>query len=273
MAKVACIQTNSGPDVDANLAQAEALIRKAHADGCKLMAMPEVVDFRDEGAAPYQRYAPLQDAHAAAAFFSKLAAELKIWLLAGSMTTRDVGGKLANRSYLFDETGRNVANYDKIHLFDTGVVGDKASTESNIYVPGDRAVVVPTPVGKLGLSICYDVRFPHLFRDLAKAGAEVLAVPSSFLPITGAAHWHVLLRARAIETGCYVIAPGQTGSYRPGQGSFGHSLIVDPWGDVLADAGEEVGYVTAEIDLAHLANVRSKILSLSHDRPFRSASA
>jgi predicted amidohydrolase len=140
-------------------------------------------------------------------------------------------------------------------------------------VPGDRAVVVDTPVGKLGLSICYDVRFPHLYRDLAKAGAEILAVPSSFLPITGAAHWHVLLRARAIETGCYVIAPGQTGSYRPGHGSYGHSLIVDPWGEVIADAGEEVGYIAADIDLDHLKSVRSRILSLSHDRPFRSASA
>jgi predicted amidohydrolase len=273
MAKVACLQTNSGPDVAKNLASAEQMIRAAREEGVQLVAMPEVVDFRDEGPEPYQRYAQPNDAHKAADFFAGLARELKIWILAGSMTARDAGGKLANRSFLFDDSGKRVATYDKIHLFDTGVVGDKASTESNIYVPGDRAVVVDTPIGRLGLSICYDVRFPHLYRDLAKAGAQILAVPSSFLPITGAAHWHVLLRARAIETGCYVIAPGQTGTYRPGQGSYGHSLIIDPWGEILADAGEAVGYITAEIDLDHLQSVRNRILSLSHDRPFRSASA
>jgi deaminated glutathione amidase len=268
MAKIAVLQTSSGSDVAQNLAQAEGMIRAAHQEGAQLVAMPEVVDFRDEGAESYQRYAQPQEAHRAADFFAALARELKLWILAGSLTVRDPSGKLANRSFLFDADGKVAANYDKIHLFDTGVVGDKASTESNIYVPGDRAVVVDTPVGRLGLSICYDLRFPHLFRDLAKAGAQILAVPSSFLPITGAAHWHVLLRARAIETGCYVIAPGQCGSYRAEHGSYGHSLIVDPWGELLADAGEEAGYVVADIDLGHLASVRDRIRSLSHDRPY-----
>lgn len=270
MPKIACLQTNSGPDWKKNLEQAEGLIRAAHAQGAALVAMPEVVDFRDDGSESYRQHLASGDADAAVERFAVLARELKLWILAGSLTAR-AGDKLANRSTLFNDAGKVVAQYDKIHLFDTGVIGEKASTESNTYIPGDRAVVVDTPVGRLGLSICYDVRFPHLYRDLAKAGAEILSVPASFLEITGAAHWHVLLRARAIESAAYVIAPGQCGEYRPGMGSYGHSLIVDPWGEIVADAGEDVGYIIADVDLEHLRRVRQKILSLGHDRPFQSA--
>lgn len=274
MSKIACVQTSSGPDPGANWTQAEALIRQAHAAGAALVALPEVVDFMDEGAESFQRYARPLSEHAAARRFATLAAELQLWILAGSLTVRAENGKLANRTLLFDAAGVIAAQYDKIHLFDTGVVGERASQESNTFAPGDAAVVADTPLGRIGLSICYDVRFPHLFRDLAKAGAEILAVPANFLQITGAAHWHVLLRARAIETGAYVIAPAQCGEYRPGHRSYGHSLIVDPWGEILADAGgDAIGIVTAEVDRARVGEVRERIRSLSHDRAFRSAAS
>jgi predicted amidohydrolase len=269
---VACVQTSSGPDPEANWKQAEQLTREAQARGAALVALPEVVDFLDEGTATFQRYARPLSEHAAAIRFGNLAAELRLWILVGSVTVRVDATRLANRTLLFNDSGEMVAHYDKIHLFDTGVVGKKASKESDTFAPGGRAVVVETPVGRLGLSICYDVRFPHLYRDLAKAGAEILAVPSNFLQITGAAHWHVLLRARAIETGAYVIAPAQCGECRPGNRSFGHSLIVDPWGDVLADAGpDRVGVIHATIDPGRIAQVREQIRSLSHDRPYRLA--
>ena len=272
MSKVACVQTRSGPDVAANLERTEALIRQAYARGAELITLPEVVDFRDEGVEPYRRYARPVAEHPAAKHFASLAAELRVFLLAGSLTVRAENGMLANRSLLFDPRGACSAQYDKIHLFDTGVIGTAASKESDIFVPGNRAVLAPTSAGRLGLSICYDLRFPHLYRDLAKAGAELLAVPSNFLETTGRAHWHVLLRARAIENGCYVLAPAQCGESRPGKRSFGHSLIVDPWGEVLADAGaDEECIVTADVDERYIAEVRGRIRSLQHDRPFISA--
>jgi deaminated glutathione amidase len=272
MTRVACVQIRSGADVAANLDRVENLIRQAHAQGAELIALPEVVDFRDEGVEPFRRYARPLAEHAAAKRFSRLAAELRVSLLAGSITVRAENDMLANRSLLFDTQGKCVAQYDKIHLFDTGVIANNVSKESDIFVPGNRAVLAQTPAGRIGLSICYDLRFPHLYRDLAKAGAELLAVPSNFLETTGRAHWHVLLRARAIENGCYVLAPAQWGESRPGKRSFGHSLIVDPWGEVLADAGaDDERIITADIDMGRIAEVRGRIRSLAHDRPFLSA--
>jgi len=272
MSRVACIQTRSGPDVAVNLDRTDTLIRQACARGADLITLPEVVDFRDEGVEPYREYARPIGEHLAARRFSSLAAELGVFILAGSLTVRAENGMLANRSLLFDPEGNCIAQYDKIHLFDTGVIGHESSKESDIFVPGTRAVLAPTSAGRLGLSICYDLRFPHLYRDLAKAGAELLAVPSNFLEMTGRAHWHVLLRARAIENGCYVLAPAQCGEPRPGKRSYGHSLIVDPWGEVLADAGaSDEGIITADIDEGRVAEVRGRIRSLQHDRPFVSA--
>lgn len=272
MTRVACVQMRSGPDVTANLQRAEALIRQAHAHRAQLITLPEVMDFRDEGVEPYRQYARPLAQHTAARRLAQLAAELHVFLLAGSVTMRAEDGRLANRSLLFDPEGACIAQYDKIHLFDTGVIGTDASKESDIFVPGTRAVLARTSAGRLGLSICYDLRFPHLYRDLAKAGAELLAVPSNFLETTGRAHWHVLLRARAIENGCYVLAPAQCGESRPGKRSYGHSLIVDPWGEVLADAGpDDERIITADVDEGRVAEVRERIRSLQHDRPFVSA--
>ena len=272
MSTIACVQIRSGADVEENLDRTEALIRQAHGRGAELIALPEVVDFRDEGVQPFRDYAPPLAEHRAVKRFSSLAAELRVFLLAGSVTMRAEDGRLANRSLLFDPRGACIAQYDKIHLFDTGVIADRVSKESDIFVPGNRAVLAQTSAGRIGLSICYDVRFPHLYRDLAKAGAELLAVPSNFLETTGRAHWHVLLRARAIENGCYVLAPAQWGEARPGKRSFGHSLIVDPWGEVLADAGgDDEGIIMADISRERIAEVRARIRSLAHDRPFLSA--
>ena len=176
--------------------------------------------------------------------------------------------RLANRSLLVDPTGAIVARYDKIHMFDIDLPGGESYRESNAYRPGSGTVVVETPWGRLGMSVCYDLRFPHLYRALAQAGADFLAVPSVFTVPTGSAHWHVLLRARAIENSCFVFAPAQWGEHTAGRRSYGHSLIVDPWGEVLADGGEGVGIAAARIDVARIAEVRRMVPSLQHDRRF-----
>ena len=173
-----------------------------------------------------------------------------------------------NRSLLIDPHGEIVARYDKIHMFDVDLAEGESYRESNAFRPGGRAVLVETPWGVLGMTVCYDLRFPHLYRGLAQAGADFLAIPSAFTVPTGNAHWHVLLRARAIENGCFVFAPAQWGEHAEGRRTYGHSLIVDPWGEVLADAGEGVGIVTARINLAAIANARRMVPSLQHDRPF-----
>ena len=205
-----------------------------------------------------------------------LARELGAWLLLGSLVIDPAGEpgagdetRLANRSFLLDAQGGIVAQYDKIHMFDIDLPGGESYRESNAYRPGDHTVVAETPWGRLGMSVCYDVRFPHLYRALAQAGADFLAVPSVFTVPTGRAHWHVLLRARAIENGCFVFAPAQWGEHTAGRKSYGHSLIVDPWGEVLAEGGEGVGIITAtEIDPARIAKVRGGLPSLQHDRRF-----
>ena len=206
----------------------------------------------------------------------EVAQETGVWLLIGSLAidlSREPGTaggehRLANRSYLVDPGGAVVAHYDKIHMFDVDLAGGESYRESNAFRPGGRAVLAETPWGVLGMTVCYDLRFPHLYRTLAQAGADFLAIPSAFTVPTGKAHWHVLLRARAIENGCLVFAPAQWGEHAEGRRTYGHSLIVDPWGEVLADAGEGVGIVSARIDLAAIAKARRMVPSLQHDRPF-----
>jgi predicted amidohydrolase len=190
-------------------------------------------------------------------------------MLAGSLAVAGLGGRIRNRGFVIDDAGRVAARYDKIHLFDVTLSATEAYRESAAVAPGDRAVVCDMPLARLGLSICYDLRFPQLYRALARAGAEILTVPAAFTRTTGEAHWHVLNRARAIETGAFVVAPCAVGPVPGGGESYGHSLVVDPWGEVLADGGTEPGVVMTEIDLDRVGEARRRIPSLGHDRPYR----
>ncbi len=269
--RLACIQTSSGNDMAANIAAASALVRQAHAADAGLIALPECVAMMEMGRAKIIAASATVDAHPALAAFRALAAELGVWLLAGSLSVNlgeDGEDRVANRSFLLDGRGGIVAWYDKIHMFDVDLAGGESYRESTTYRPGGSAVLAETRFGRIGMTVCYDLRFPQLYRALAQAGAELLAVPSAFTRQTGAAHWHVLLRARAVETGAYVFAPAQCGTHPKDRTTYGHSLIVDPWGEVLADGGEEPGFVIAEIDLARVAEARRSLPSLSHDRAF-----
>lgn len=270
-----CIQHTAGPDPEANLRQVGDLIRRARDAGADFVMSPEASNLIESG----QRRRDKARHEADDPFLAgmrELARELGIWLLLGSLVIDPAGEpgaeasetRLANRSFLIDAAGGIVARYDKIHMFDIDLPGGESYRESNAYRPGGQTVVAETPWGRLGMSVCYDVRFPYLYRALAQAGADFLSVPSVFTVPTGRAHWHVLLRARAIENGCFVFAPAQWGEHTAGRQSYGHSLIVDPWGEVLADGGEEVGFVTARIDPAKVAEARRTVPSLTHDRAF-----
>jgi predicted amidohydrolase len=269
--KAACVQVNASNDMDANIQAAAALACDARADGADLVLMPENVSMMELGRHNVIAKAMPEDSHKALAAFRDLARDTHLWLHCGSLAVLLPDGMVANRNYVIDPYGKVAAKYDKIHMFDVDLGNGEVYRESSTFASGNKAVVVGLPWGKLGLTICYDVRFPHLYRSLAKAGAEFLAVPAAFTRTTGRAHWHVLLRARAIETGCFVFAPAQCGEHAGGRQTFGHSLIVSPWGSVLADAGEEPGFVTAQIEVADVAEARRKIPSLTHDRPYDGA--
>jgi predicted amidohydrolase len=206
--------------------------------------------------------------HPALGAFRELARETGAWILGGSITVRAGPGKVANRSLLLDPGGEIAGRYDKIHMFDVDLPGGESYRESDTYEPGRATCVARTPWGGLGMTVCYDLRFPWLYRDLALAGADFLSVPSAFTRPTGTAHWSVLLRARAIETGCFVFAPAQCGEHAGGRKTYGHSLIVDPWGAVLAEAGEGVGVIVADIDPSRVAEVRTSVPSLRHIRGY-----
>lgn len=265
---VACVQANSGREIGPNIDAVLPLIGKARERGADLVLLPENVAMIEPIQAKQQEKALPEAEHPALAAFAEAASNLGVWLLIGSLAIRRDDERVANRSLLVDAAGRVVARYDKIHLFDVDLGPAESYRESAVIAPGDRIVVAKTPWGGLGLSVCYDLRFPHLYRALAKAGADFLAIPAAFTRTTGAAHWHVLARARAIETGCYVLAPAQCGTHAEGRLTFGHSLIVDPWGVVVADAGEDVGIITAEIDAARVTEARRRVPALEHDRPF-----
>jgi predicted amidohydrolase len=271
----ACIQFTAGPDPEPNLHQVSQLIRQARAAGADLIMTPEVSNFIESGRRRRDKARPEAD-DAFLAGMRELARETGAWILVGSLVIDPAGEpsadpteeRLANRSFLIDAQGGIVARYDKIHMFDIDLPGGESYRESNAYRPGGQTVVAETPWGRLGMSVCYDVRFPYLYRALAHAGADFLAVPSVFTVPTGTAHWHVLLRARAIENGCFVFAPAQWGEHAGGRRSYGHSLIIDPWGEVLADGGEGTGIVTARIDPERIAKARGTVPSLRHDRSF-----
>lgn len=265
--RAACIQLNAGPDIRSNLDAAGVLIREAAGQGARFIATPENTCHMRGSAEGKLKSALPEETHPGLPFFSGLARELGVWLLIGSMGIR-LDDRLANRAFLFSDTGEIVARYDKIHLFDVDLPTGERHRESDTVRPGDRAVTADLPWGRIGLSICYDLRFARLYRDLAQAGASILAVPAAFTVPTGQAHWHVLLRARAIETGSFIIAPAQCGAHEGGRKTYGHSLIVGPWGNVLAEAGDEPGIIFADLDVSAVAKARQAIPALLHDREY-----
>lgn len=266
---VACIQLSSTTTIAENIDISSTLIRDAHGKGANFITLPEVVNLCQRRSELALATAQFQKDEPALAAYRKLAEELGVWLLAGSLAIKlPDDNRLANRSFLIDSSGAIVATYDKIHMFDVNLANGNTFEESATYKPGDRAVVAPTPWGILGMTICYDVRFPYLYRSLAHAGATMIAVPSAFTRRTGEAHWHILMRSRAIETGCFVIAPAQCGDHEDGRKSYGHSVIIGPWGEVIADGGEAPGVIMAELDFAAVDKARSMIPSLNHDRTY-----
>jgi predicted amidohydrolase len=267
--RAACVQLRSSDDVADNIRIASALIRDAKAQGAEFIATPENTTLMaPDGGAKLERSFSEADDPALPAFRA-LAEELGVWLLIGSLAIKVDETKTANRSFLVDPKGRVAARYDKIHLFDVDLPSGENYRESRTVAGGDEAVIADLPWGRLGLSICYDLRFPQLYRALARAGSFALSVPSAFTETTGKAHWHVLLRARAIENGAFVIAPAQGGLHANGRRTFGHSLIVAPWGEILAEAGTEPCVITAMVDPEAVAEARARIPALRHDRVFR----
>lgn len=266
--RAACVQLRSSDDVEENIRTASELIRQAKGKGAEFIATPENTTLMapDGGAKLQSSFS--EEADPALPRFRGLAEELGVWLLIGSLAIKVSETKTANRSFQIDPKGRIAARYDKIFLFDVDLPSGERYRESNTVAGGSRAVTAELPWGKLGLSICYDLRFPQLYRVLAQAGSTMLAVPSAFTETTGKAHWHVLLRARAIENGAFVIAPAQGGEHANGRKTYGHSLIVAPWGEILAEAGTEPCVISAEIDLEAARSARERVPSLRHDRAF-----
>ncbi len=266
--RAACIQLRSSDDVRENIATTSALIREAKAKGAQFIATPENTTLMapDGGAKLERSYDEAHDPALPA--FAALAEELGIWLLVGSLAIKVSDTKTANRSFLIGPKGTVAARYSKVHLFDVDLPSGEKYRESNTVAGGDRAVTAELPWGRIGLTICYDLRFPKLYRDLAQKGAFLLTVPSAFTETTGKAHWHVLLRARAIENGAFVMAPAQGGTHANGRKTYGHSLIVAPWGEILAEGGTEPGVVLADIDPALSTDARARVPNLLHDRTY-----
>ncbi len=267
--RVGLIQMCSGEDVAGNVDAATGMIAEAARAGAELIVTPEMTSIL----APKREIleAALGDGGDGGAgdAFAALARQLSVHLLIGSMAVKRPDGWLANRSVLFDPNGGVAATYDKVHMFDVDLAGGESYRESRRYAAGERLAVVDAAGARLGLSICYDMRFPALYRQLAQAGAEIISVPSAFTVPTGEAHWHVLLRARAIETGAFIVAPAQTGRHESGRQTYGHSLVVAPWGEILADGGTDPGAVVADIDLGEVGEARRRIPALQHDRAFK----
>jgi deaminated glutathione amidase len=272
--RAALLQLNVSDNLAQNLSETLALVRRAHDGGATFILTPECTNGVSTSRAHQREVFRHEATDLTLAELREEVASLKVWLLIGSLglKSRDKSGRFANRSFLIGPDGGVVARYDKIHMFDSTVSETEVYRESAAYRPGSRAVLADTPLGRIGMTICYDLRFPRLYRKLAQAGAQILTVPSAFNHTTGAAHWEVLLRARAIENGCYVLAPAQTGFHVEtagnGRRTHGHSLAVSPWGEVLADGGTEPGITYVDIDLAEVARARARIPSLSHDRKF-----
>ncbi|MEN3353564.1 MAG: deaminated glutathione amidase [Betaproteobacteria bacterium] len=271
--RVACLQMQTSNDLTANLDTVGTMARTAAGNGAQFVLTPEYTLMMDGSGRVMRERALEADGKPALPDLQALAKELSVWMLVGSLTLKTGADRIANRSYLIGANGGVVASYDKIHMFDVTLPDGKVIRESSAYCPGDQATMADTPWGKIGLTVCYDLRFPHLYRALAKAGARYLTIPSSFQRATGKVHWHTLIKARAIENACFVFAPAMCGEHPGNRTTYGHSLIVDPWGDVLADGGDEPGIVYADIDPARVDRVRSMLPCLEHDREFRLSEA
>ncbi len=273
--RVGLVQLNSGDRPADNLPVTESLIRRAAGLGAEFVATPEVTNIVSTSRAHQAKVLRTEADDETLARLRIVARALGIWLLIGSLALKSGGrdARFVNRSLLVGPEGDIVARYDKIHMFDVALSRAETYRESAAYRPGDRLVLADTPIGGIGLSVCYDLRFPRLFSELARAGAGILTVPSAFSQLTGAAHWEILLRARAIETGCFVLAPAQCGRHDIAVGkprdTYGHSLAVDPWGKVLADGGTEPGVLMVDLDPGEVARARQRIPALEHARPYR----
>ncbi len=274
MLRSALIQMTSGENPDENLANTLAYLREAKAGGATFALTPEVTNCVSGSRSHQRSVLHLEGDDPTLAAIRAEARRLGIWVLIGSLAllTGDEDGRFANRSFLISPQGEIAARYDKIHMFDVDVSKSEIYRESAHFRPGEAAVTAKTDFGHIGLTVCYDLRFAYLHRALAQAGAEILAVPAAFSAVTGAAHWEPLLRARAIETGCFVLAPAQTGVHYVKDGNerrtYGHSLAVAPWGEVLADAGTACGVTFADLDMSEVARSRQRVPSLNHDRSF-----
>ncbi|MEE8351579.1 MAG: carbon-nitrogen hydrolase family protein [Rhodospirillales bacterium] len=265
---VACVQTTTGLDIAANVEAASQGVRDAVAAGADFVLLPETVNLMEINGKARLEKITADDGDAGLSGFQALAGDLGVWLLAGSLVKLKENGAAASRSFLIDAEGDVRAHYDKIHMFDVDLGDGEVYRESKAYEAGAEAVTADTPWGTLGMTICYDLRFPQLYWALAKRGADFLSVPAAFTRPTGRVHWHVLQRARAIENGCFVFAPAQCGVHENGRKTYGHSLIINPWGEVLADGGEEKGFIIAEIDPAEVTAARKTIPALTHARDF-----
>lgn len=272
--RTALVQMTSSDDPAENLSELRRMIGEAASGGAGFVLTPEVSNCVSGSRKHQNAVLNFEEDDPTLAALRNLAAQLGIWLSIGSLgiKTHDADGRFANRQFLVSDTGEIVARYDKIHMFDVNVSAEETYRESDGYRPGTRAVVADTPFARIGMTICYDVRFPHLHRALAQAGAQILTAPAAFSYVTGAAHWHSLLRSRAIETGCYILAAAQTGTHEASVGqrrkTYGHSLVVAPWGEILADAGDAVGVTFVDLDMEKVAEARRRVPSLAHDRPF-----
>jgi deaminated glutathione amidase len=265
---VGLVQMRSGLTPSANLDTAVKLIGEAKAAGADYVQTPEMTNLMDIRRERMLAAVVPEENDTSLARLRELARALGIWLHIGSFAIKVSPDRAANRAFLIDPTGEIAARYDKIHMFDVDLAGGESYRESNSFKPGDCAVAADLPWGRLGLTICYDLRFPALYRALAEAGCSFIAIPAAFTKQTGEAHWHILIRARAIENGCYVFAAAQGGAHENGRSTFGHSLVVDPWGRILAEGNTEPGIVIAKVDPAEVAAARGRVPSLRHGRRF-----
>jgi predicted amidohydrolase len=265
---VACVQLCSGTSVEENIKEASTLIKSAAEAGATFIVTPENTSLLDCRPGELLKKTHSEDEDAALSAFRALAKELSVWILVGSLPIKVSEEKCANRSFCISPEGEIVERYDKIHMCDVQLSPTEIYKESDRYDAGNKMVLAKTSFGLVGMTICYDLRFSHLYRDLAKQGAEIIVVPAAFLKTTGIAHWHTLLKARAIETGCFIIAPAQAGAHEDGRETYGHSIVVSPWGEIIVEAGEEAGYITASIDLEEVHVTRKKIPSLIHDKVY-----